>query len=347
MSARTPASGARAQSPLELSVRTVIARPPDELYLEVTNRCNLRCTTCPQSWGMSESSADLTVERVEQILRQVPGVRRVVLHGIGEPTLNPSLPTIISAVKSRGAYALFNTNGLLLRGRLLESLVRSGLDEVRVSVDAATPETYRLVRGADGFSRIIANVKSLHATKLRLGVTTPRVSLWMTGMKTNIAELPSLVRIAAESGISEVYLQRLVYSQRGRANSDEAIYGKLDEMEFASLAEAERLAPELGITLRGSSEALPVNPSLEHAAASWRACRRPWSLTYITANGNVLPCCIAPFTDAPYEGLILGNAFRQPLEEIWNGPRYQRWRARMLEGEPPSACAKCGSAWAL
>ncbi|MEO9253960.1 MAG: radical SAM protein, partial [Tepidiformaceae bacterium] len=96
---------------------------------------------------MSESSADLTVERVEQILQQVPGVRRVVLHGIGEPTLNPSLPAIIDAVKSRGAYALFNTNGLLLRGRLLESLVRSGLDEVRVSVDAATPETYRLVRG--------------------------------------------------------------------------------------------------------------------------------------------------------------------------------------------------------
>jgi MoaA/NifB/PqqE/SkfB family radical SAM enzyme len=324
----------------------VVARPPDELYLEVTNRCNLRCTTCPQSWGMPEDSADLTVDRTNYVLEQLPDVRRVVLHGIGEPTLNPALPDLVAAVKARGAYALFNTNGLLLRGKRLEALVSSGLDEVRVSVDAATPETYRLVRGADGFSRIIANVKSLAATKARLGRATPRVSLWMTGLKTNIAELPDLVRVAAESGIAEVYLQRLVYSGRGRAKEDEALYGRLDERERSSLARAQDLAVELGVTLRGSSEALP-DAGDNMRVAAWRACRRPWSLVYITANGNVLPCCIAPFTDAPYAGIVLGNAFRESLEEIWNGPRYRRWRERMLAGEPPPACAKCGSAWAL
>jgi len=333
-------------SPAGLERGVVVARPPDELYLEVTNRCNLRCTTCPQSWGMSEDFADLSIERVNFVLGQLPEVRRVVLHGIGEPTLNPALPHIIRAVKARGAYALFNTNGLLLRRRLLEALVLSGLDEVRVSVDAATPETYRLVRGADGFSRIVANVKLLAATKARLGVATPRLSLWMTGMKTNIAELSALVRVASEAGIAEVYLQRLVYSGRGRAQDTEALYGRLDEREHSSLRQAQQLAIELGITLRGSSEALPDVAKAEKAAA-WRACRRPWSLVYITANGNVLPCCIAPFTEAPYAGLVLGNAFRETLEEIWNGPLYRRWRERMLAGEPPPACANCGSAWAL
>jgi len=326
---------------------TTVTHPPDELYLEVTNRCNLRCTTCPQSWGMPESSADLTVERVVQILDQVPGARRVVLHGIGEPTLNPLLPEIVRTVKGRGAYALFNTNGLLLRGRLLRELVGTGLDEVRVSVDAATPETYKLVRGADGFSKIIANVRQLAAVKAELGSSTPRVSLWMTGMKTNIAELPELIEVAAEAGIAEVYLQRLVYSGRGRAQGDEALYGRLDVAEHASLERAQVRATELGVTLRGSSEALPAESAPARAAAAWRACRRPWSLVYITANGNVLPCCIAPFTDAPYDGLVLGNAFEEPLEGIWNGERYQTWRARMLEGEPPAACANCGSAWAL
>lgn len=325
---------------------TVVARPPDELYLEVTNRCNLRCTTCPQSWGMPEGSADLSAERANYVLDQLPDVRRVVLHGIGEPTLNPALPQLIATVKERRAYALFNTNGLLLRGRLLEALALSGLDEVRVSVDAATPQTYKRVRGADGFSRILANVKALAATKIRLGSSTPRVSLWMTGMKTNIAELPALVRVAAESGISEVYLQRLVYSGRGRAQRGEALYGRLDQRELASLEAAQALATSLGVTLRGSNEALPGAAQAQKAVA-WRACRRPWSLVYITANGNVLPCCIAPFTEAPYGGLVLGNAFREPLETIWNGPLYQRWRERMLAGEPPPACANCGSAWAL
>jgi radical SAM protein with 4Fe4S-binding SPASM domain len=328
--------------------RTAAKRPlPEELYLEVTNRCNLKCTTCPQSWGMSEDSADLTPERASELLSQLPSVRRVVLHGIGEPTLNPQLPEIIDVVKARGAYALFNTNGLLLRGTLLEALVHSGLDEVRISVDAATPETYKLVRGADMFSRVIANAAALSETRKRLNSTTPRSSLWMTGLKSNIRELPELVRIAADAGISEVYIQRLVYSERNLARADEALYGQMGDAEREGLESAERVAKELGVTLRGSSEAMPVEQAPEFAERPWSACRRPTSLMYITANGNVLPCCIAPFTDAPYGSLILGNTGRMSLEEIWNGNQYEEWRSRMQSDDPPEACRGCGSAWAL
>ena len=326
---------------------TTVSHPPDELYLEVTNRCNLKCTTCPQFWGMSEASADLSPESVRAILDQLPSVRRVVLHGIGEPTLNPRLPAIIAEVKARGAYALFNTNGLTLRGRLQERIVASGLDEVRVSVDAATPETYRLVRGADGFSRIIENILGVARAKERAGSLTPRLSLWMTGLRTNILELPDLVRVAAGAGVNEVYLQRLVYSGRGKAREEEALFGRAAEAEKRAIREAQALADELGVTLHGSSEALPLGDVPGFEAAPWRACRRPWSLMYITANGNVLPCCISPFTDAPYESLVLGNVFHQPLEDVWNGQRYQHWRGRMLDGAPPAACASCGSGWAL
>jgi MoaA/NifB/PqqE/SkfB family radical SAM enzyme len=324
-----------------------VGHPPEELYLEVTNRCNLRCNTCPQSWGMPEEFADLTPERVAAILDQLPVVRRAVLHGIGEPTLNPHLPEIIALVKARGAYTLFNTNGLTLRGRLLDRLVRSGLDEVRVSVDAATPETYRVVRGADGFDRIIANVRALAAVRERLRSTTPRLSLWMTGMVTNIAELPALVRVAADAGIAEVYLQRLVFSERRLASGEQALYGRLNDVGRRAIAEAQELATSLGVTLRGSSEAMPADEPPSSADAPWRGCRRPWTLAYVTANGNVLPCCIAPFTPAPYPSLVMGNVFRTPIADVWDGARYQEWRMAMLEGEPPAACAGCGSSWAL
>jgi radical SAM protein with 4Fe4S-binding SPASM domain len=68
---------------------------------------------------------------------------------------------------------------------------------------------------------------------------------------------------------------------------------------------------------------------------------------YVTANGNVLPCCIAPFTDAAYESIVLGNIFQQTAEEIWNGPQYRAWRRGMLQGCPPDACANCGAGWSL
>lgn len=324
----------------------VAAELPTEIYFEVTNRCNLRCGTCPQSWGMPEPSADLSPDQVAKLLAQLPTVRRVVLHGIGEPTLNPDLPDIVRVVKQHGAYALFNSNGLALSKRLAAELVASGVDEIRVSVDAATPETYRHVRGADAFGKILRNLGGVREAKDAAGVVTPRLSLWMTGLKSNIRELPDLVRLAASAGIAEVYVQRLVFSGRGLADEREALYGRIEAVEASAIRAAEDLAAALGITLRGSSEALPPETTTG-GDAPWRACRRPWSLMYVTANGTSLPCCISPFTDSRYDDLVLGNAFVTPLEEIWNGAQYRAWRERMLAGEPPRACSGCGSAWAL
>ncbi|HEY7293547.1 MAG TPA: radical SAM protein [Dehalococcoidia bacterium] len=323
---------------------------PDELYLEVTNRCNLRCRTCPQFFGMAEPPADLTMDRFYAVIDQLPRLRRVVLHGIGEPLLNRHLPEMVRALKARGAYVLFNSNGLLLRGRWPGNLVESGLDELRVSVDAGTAETYRSVRGADGFARIFANLRLLAAVKAERRATTPRVSLWMTGMHGNVQELPALVRRAAESGIDEVYLQRLVFSERGLARADQSLYGRAGTTDGAAVAEAEALAQELGVTLRGSGEVRPAQQLAgeDGPNAPRRACMRPWKLMYITANGQVLPCCVAPFTSAPYASIVLGHTARQSLGEVWNGERYRAWRSALLsEDNPPVACRGCGADWSL
>ena len=325
----------------------VVSGLPTELYIETTNRCNLKCRTCPQYWGMDEDPADLAVEQVDRILDCFPGVNRVVLHGIGEPLLNRALPEIISAVKQRAAYALFNTNGLLLRGTVAAAIASSGLDELRVSVDAASPETYELVRGADGFDRIIQNLRDFSDVKRRVRAPGPKVSLWITGMKSNVRELPALVQLAHEIGVGEVYLQRLVYSERGLAAADESLYERAELDDLEAIRKAEALATTLGVTLRGSGEASSGGLLATSGTATYRDCRRPWSLMYVTANGNVLPCCIAPFTGVPYGEIVLGNLFTDAAETIWNGPRYREWRRRMLADKPPSACEGCGAGWSL
>lgn len=322
----------------------VVPLLPDELYIETTNRCNLKCRTCPQYWGMDEDPADLAAEHVSRVLDLFPRVRRVVLHGIGEPLLNPELPEIIARVKARGAYALFNTNGLLLRGRVAEAIATSGLDELRVSIDAASPEIYAQVRGANGFDRIVRNVRAFLAGSTSDG-PRPRVSLWMTGMRVNVGELTGLVRIAHEIGVREVYLQRLVHSERGLASESESLFGHREGTEPDEIERAEALAREFGIVLRGSGEAAAAKS--EGRNQTYRDCRRPWTLMYVTANGNVLPCCIAPFTGAPYGDLTLGNIFVDTPEQIWNGAPYQAWRKAMLSDTPPAACAGCGVAWSL
>ena len=328
---------------------SVVAGLPEELYLEVTNRCNLKCRTCPQFYGMGEPSADLAPEEFYRLTDQFPRLRRVVLHGIGEPLLNPHLPEMIRHLKGRGAHVLFNSNGLLLRGRWPAALVESGLDELRVSIDGASPATYKTVRGADGFRRILANLRLVDAAKAERGAQQPKVSLWMTGLRANVGDLPELVRTAARIGVREVYLQRLVYSERGLASSEEALYGRAGERERQAVAEAERLAAELGVTFRGSGEVRPAEQIAggDGPNAPRRACLRPWKLTYLTANGQALPCCIAPFTGAPYASIVLGNVRAQSVAEVWNGERYQAWRRRLLSEDPPAACLGCGADWSL
>ena len=79
----------------------------------------------------------------------------------------------------------------------------------------------------------------------------------------------------------------------------------------------------------------------------WSACRRPWSLVYVTVHGNVLPCCIAPWITEHYAGIILGNLAGQSLEEIWWGAPYREFRAAIQTDAPPEPCRGCGVKWSL
>lgn len=330
-------------------LRGPLAAPPIELYIEVTNRCNLQCRTCPQYYGMDERFHTLEWERFEALVGQVAHLRRAVLHGIGEPLMNPNLGRMVRRLKDRGVYVLFNTNGLLLRGDKARDLAESGLDELRVSIDGGTPETYALVRGADGFARVLRNLQAFEALRREAGAASPRVSLWVTLLRSNVRDLPELVRQAAAHQVPEVYVQRLVYSGRGLATDHQSLWRHATPEELDALREGERVAAALGVALRGSGQLGTGAVQAEQASggAPWRDCHRPWRLMYVTANGNVLPCCIAPFTGVPYGDLVLGNVWERPLAEVWGGERYQRWRLAMLEGEPPAACVGCGHHWSL
>jgi radical SAM protein with 4Fe4S-binding SPASM domain len=68
---------------------------------------------------------------------------------------------------------------------------------------------------------------------------------------------------------------------------------------------------------------------------------------YFTAHGRALPCCIAPFSMRGYDSFTLGEATQHSLREIWNGERYQNFRAALLSPDPPKACANCGLRWSL
>lgn len=331
------------------------SHPPRCVFVEVTNRCNLSCNTCPRTFVTYEKPNTLNWDTFVHIAGRFPDVERAVLHGIGEPLLNGNLPRFIRYLKARGATVLFNTNAVLLNGNWSRALISSGLDEMRVSLDAATPDTYALIRGKPLLDRVVENLACFTAVQHELSSAKPRVSIWMTAIRENIAELPHLVRLAARVGVPEVYVQRLVYyldssSSSGLLERTQALYGQFDARVERIVAEAEYVARELGVALRASGATDPrrsLAPSRSGDSRPWTACARPWTTAYVTANGNCLPCCISPFATVDYRSLIMGNIFERDFTQIWNGEPYQTWRKALLGEHPPKSCHGCGVHWSL
>jgi MoaA/NifB/PqqE/SkfB family radical SAM enzyme len=321
---------------------------PRSLYLETTSRCNSLCETCILTFGGREPQKDLTWPEFRTIVDQFPVLDRVLLHGIGEPLLNRDLPRMVSHLKARGAIVLFNSNAITLGDRLGRALIDAGLDELRVSLDATTPETYARIRGVDAFARVVANLERFAATKRELRASWPQVSLWFTALRDNIQEIPGLVPLARRVEAAGIHLQRLVYNGLGLATAEQSLFGRLREWEAEALGGAEAAAGAAGIAFDASGAATPeVSLTPTHADRPWSACRRPWSLAYVTVHGNVLPCCIAPFITQHYEGIVLGNLHRQSLEEVWEGSRYLAFRSAIQTDRPPEPCSGCGVHWSL
>lgn len=304
-------------------------------YIETTNRCNLRCTTCPRTYEDMEPPADMSWELFTRLVDQFPAVPRVVLHGIGEPMLVRSLPRMIRYLKERGTYVLFNTNGTALTPKKGQQLIESGLDELRVSLDAADRASFKAVRGVDYFDRIVRYVRAFTARQRELGAERPRVSLWLTGLKETLDQLPAFIELAHGLGVREVYLQRLVYFPEGQgmARPDSALFENLTSAESGLLRAAEERAQALGIRFDASGATEPgTSVKKSTGVQPWSLCRRPWTVMYFTAHGRALPCCIAPFAVRGYDHITLGDATRETLRNKGSSLELMHLNARGTAG---------------
>jgi len=323
---------------------------PRSIYIEPTSRCNEFCQQCPRTLLSREDDRDLSFENFRYIVDQFPVLDRVVLHGLGEPLLNKDLPRMIAYLKARGTYVLFNSNGTVLNSKRGQALIDAGLDEYRLSMDGATRETYAHVRGVDAFDKIWRNIRAFVTMQKEQNASKPVVSLWFTAMRENLHELPGLIELAYENGIREVHLQRLVYFEEGLAHSKQALFRRSTHEELELVRRCEQICQERGITFSAAGSATPMESlTRDFGNRPWSGCQRPYTLTYITAGGNVLSCCFAPFGHKSVkeyrEERVLGNIFQESIEAIWHGEQYEAFRRAFESYHPARHCSQCGLNW--
>jgi len=124
----------------------------DNRYLNVTNRCTLRCHFCPKfngCWTVHDDSLRLqrepTVDEIVAAAGDPEQYDQIVFCGFGEPTLR--LYDVLDAsqrLRQRDAYIRINTDGLasLVHGRDVTPDLEGIVDALSVSLNAQNAEVY-------------------------------------------------------------------------------------------------------------------------------------------------------------------------------------------------------------
>ena len=145
------------------------------LIIEPTNTCNLRCTFCFVTEGMTREGGFMEFDLFKKIIDDSPDLEHLCMHNWGEPLLHKDIFKMIEYAKNKGVnYVVMNTNGTLLTNKMIDQIVDSKLDIIRFSIDGSA-ETFKRVRGVE-LKKIeqninkLKNVKEIRRPELKMGV---------------------------------------------------------------------------------------------------------------------------------------------------------------------------------
>ena len=317
---------------------------PRFAQIEPVGRCNLACRMCTVH-ERGDTVAEMPLGRFAALLDQMPGLERLHLQGLGEPMLHPDFFEMVSLAASRGIHVSANTNATLLTPRRVQACIDSGLAALSVSLDGATAATYEAIRRRADFGKVVRNLGRLTAARDAAG-SALQVRGVMVLMRGNAAELPALVDLLHAQRVKELLVQRL--SNDLRDNGLPARYipirdyvddaelrpGDLDAVR-ALFERARERADALGVVLH-----LPRLDGRDGAVASPPTsprCGWPWEQLYVTAAGELLPCCMVATADRA----TFGNVFDGGLAARWHGDAAQGFRSALASDTPPSVCRSC------
>jgi len=140
------------------------------------------------------------------------GVKAVCFGGGGEPTLHSALPEAIELARKVGMESSVATNGTLFDDKLIRSLTLCKW--VGVSVDAATPETYKLTRNKDLFYQALENISRL-VVKIKNSDSFCDVSYKFLIMPSNQFEIYKACKIARELGVRDFHARPADFRHQG------------------------------------------------------------------------------------------------------------------------------------
>ena len=302
---------------------------PSTIMLELTNHCNLACSTCPReyAYGKEMDKGMMSVEQAKTVIDELwPYLDSIGLTGMGETFLYKEIEEVIDYIKEKneGIIISVSTNAMLPNFLEIITKLIGKIDTIQISIDGLD-DVYNSIRKKADFQVLDNNLKEL--AKISEGTKTD-LMLNMVVTKENYFQMPLLIKYATKINIK--YMDFTMFNLASVTNLDKSYYSFYQSSEF----------------LKTEQEMKDVSESIKDIHVTWKGftidgyfqkCNLPWTHFYICWNGFVTPCCTKPF---PKE-LNFGNVFEEGVMNVLNGEKYRDFRKLWYANKTPDFCNNC------
>ncbi len=308
------------------------------IYLNPTERCNLRCKHCwlsPEFYAsgftpLSKSEDELDVKEIESIVKQSIslGLKSIKLTG-GEPFLRQDIYKIIQLIKKYKLYLHIETNGTLIDRNDAHFLKKCGVDRVSISLDSTNPLTYESFRGVTGsFGRVINSIRFIASA----GIS---VEIIMSLFKHNIDEFPGVFRAVKITGIRALKLNTIIPTGRGASLYRKNLVPDMETLlSFVRKIEKNyMLDNQIRIHLSIPPVFRSINGIIHDADSNCRI----FNILGVLSNGDISICGIGRLE----KPLVFGNIRSNNIKDIWLNHLFLKSLRKKLPVALKGICKRC------
>ena len=306
-------------------------------HISPISRCNFKCTMCSVTdFEDGKRCEDMSLDLFARRLDELTGLIQVSLVGLSELfMLHHSLEAMLRLCRDRKIWTYIATNGSLLHQRnWIERLIDIDLDEIVVSIDGVTAETFEAIRINSNFERVYKNAKTLNEKFNRAGVHPKRTKMQTVLQSRNKHELFDFIPLARDLGFTSIAFETEPFDWGSISwrvkNSQVSQILEPDKIERL-VSQGQECGVEVGfveIVQRYTAE--PKISSL---------CPWPFSKIFISSDDRVVPCCHISNPDHFEIGKGIGET--NSVSDVWFGEDYYQFRQAHISGNIPQACQSC------
>jgi MoaA/NifB/PqqE/SkfB family radical SAM enzyme len=301
---------------------------PRGVMVELTNRCQLKCVTCPREYLPARESVpfgDMPFENFVSLVKN--GLHRCATLGLtggGETLLYPRIVEAVEcALEHNPQLQIFvSTNAYVGNTAAIVSRLAGKIRTLQISVDG-TGAVFEAIRKPARFDIFRRNVAA--ACEILKGTST-NVSFNLVLIRENVGNLGEVLAMAHELDVPQVTVTPINLVFHEWPTSYYELF-RTEEVRQA-VAGARRQAAEYGIAF----EYFDIT-----ASPGFRACPYPWDNFYISWDGRMPPCCAKPSPSI----LSFGKPLDLGLMGCVNSANAVEFRRLSLRNEAPAFCAGC------